>query len=276
MPRPRKSSYADKRPPFSYIYLCAMAIESAPKKMMTLREIYKFVSENFEFYRKSDSRWKNSLRHNLSFNDCFIKVSTDERRRFEKGRKGYYWTLHPNSRDMFLNGSSLRRQRKFVVSNQGRALFPFWTQSANQPRVGQHPGPMVSPYRTGKIRIEEDRWGCWGAGYQGLLSLSHSKPEHTYPDRTTKTSSNSGLPFTIDNILVPDRNTPTSARSNWTGQKWLSPSFGWEEQHKGTISHQASLGCPYCPSGTEYNRKFWAPTCQCWDCAKLEAGHAKP
>lgn len=113
MPRPKKSSYRSIRPPFSYISLCVMAIESSPTKMMTLREMYHYVAQRFEFYRCGDKKWKNSLRHNLSFNDCFIKVEKNKAIGQKRGRKGSYWTLHPKSREMFLNGSTLRRKKRF-------------------------------------------------------------------------------------------------------------------------------------------------------------------
>ncbi|XP_057315801.1 protein lin-31-like [Hydractinia symbiolongicarpus] len=109
MPRPRKTSYTGDKPPYSYVALCAMAIHSSPVKMMTLSQIYKFIMDNFPFYRKNSTRWQNSLRHNLSFNDCFVKVSKTS----EHGGKGNYWKLHKNSAQMFEEGSLLRRKRRF-------------------------------------------------------------------------------------------------------------------------------------------------------------------
>ena len=88
-----------------------MAIQSIPDKMMTLSEIYKFIMDRFPYYRKNTQRWQNSLRHNLSFNDCFIKIP----RRADKPGKGSYWTLHPKCGDMFENGSFLRRRKRFKV-----------------------------------------------------------------------------------------------------------------------------------------------------------------
>ena len=110
MPRPRKSSYAADKPPYSYVALCAMAIHSSPAKMMTLSEIYKFIVDNFPFYRKNSTRWQNSLRHNLSFNDCFVKICKTS----EHGGKGNYWTLHSKCAHMFQDGSFLRRKRRFL------------------------------------------------------------------------------------------------------------------------------------------------------------------
>ena len=68
--------------------------------------------EKFPFYRKSSSRWQNSLRHNLSYNDCFVKISKGNDQGGSSG-KGSYWTLHQSSSQMFQEGSYLRRKRRF-------------------------------------------------------------------------------------------------------------------------------------------------------------------
>lgn len=90
-----------------------MAIQSSEEKMLTLSEIYKFIMDKYPFYRKNTQRWQNSLRHNLSFNDCFIKIP----RRSDRPGKGSYWALHPNSADMFENGSLLRRRKRFKLKS---------------------------------------------------------------------------------------------------------------------------------------------------------------
>ncbi|CAL8088977.1 unnamed protein product [Calicophoron daubneyi] len=97
------------KPPYSYISLITMAIQNSPVRMCTLSEIYQFIIDLFPYYRQHQQRWQNSIRHSLSFNDCFVKVSRSP----DKPGKGSYWTLHPESGNMFENGCYLRRQKRF-------------------------------------------------------------------------------------------------------------------------------------------------------------------
>ncbi|KAL8563557.1 hypothetical protein ACOMHN_060873 [Nucella lapillus] len=103
--------FADVKPPYSYIALITMALESAPSGMMPLNEIYGFIERRFPYFKENQQRWQNSIRHNLSLNDCFIKVP----RAPGRPGKGNYWALHPHCGDMFGNGSFLRRAKRFKL-----------------------------------------------------------------------------------------------------------------------------------------------------------------
>lgn len=97
------------KPPYSYISLICMAIQQAPSKKLTLNEIYDWIRQLFPYYRQNQQRWQNSIRHSLSFNDCFVRVPRSP----DAPGKGSYWTLHPDSGNMFENGCYMRRQKRF-------------------------------------------------------------------------------------------------------------------------------------------------------------------
>lgn len=108
-PKAYRRSYTHAKPPYSYISLITMAIQQSSSKMLTLNEIYQWIMDLFPFYRQNQQRWQNSVRHSLSFNDCFLKVPRSP----DKPGKGSFWTLHPESGNMFENGCYLRRQKRF-------------------------------------------------------------------------------------------------------------------------------------------------------------------
>ena len=94
-----------------------MSLESSASGMMTLNEIYAFIMNRFPYFKENQQRWQNSIRHNLSLNDCFVKVP----RAPGRPGKGNYWALHPACGDMFANGSFLRRAKRFKLAKQKAA-----------------------------------------------------------------------------------------------------------------------------------------------------------
>ncbi|CAO1421045.1 unnamed protein product [Diamesa tonsa] len=214
MPRPSREQ-CEQKPPYSYISLTAMAIWSSQEKMLPLSDIYRFITDRFPYYRKNTQRWQNSLRHNLSFNDCFIKVP----RRPDRPGKGAYWALHPQAFDMFENGSLLRRRRRFKLKKNDKdflneelaalaninRFFLAQQQNSNEPyypSMGstdsgtQHPGNS-SPIRqtsspttslpSPKIRTKK------------CLNSETKRPKRA---------------FTIESLMKPDKSSTTTNNNN--------------------------------------------------------------
>ena len=71
--------------------MITMAIQNSSDGKLKLARIYEYIQDKFPYYRnlKSKKGWQNSIRHNLSLNDCFVKCPGEG----GPERKGNYWTL---------------------------------------------------------------------------------------------------------------------------------------------------------------------------------------
>ncbi|CAF2237814.1 unnamed protein product [Rotaria magnacalcarata] len=107
----------EPKPSHSYIGLIAMAILSSPERRLVLADIYQWILDHYPYFRARGPGWRNSIRHNLSLNDCFIKAG-----RSANG-KGHYWSIHPANLADFISGDFRRRRaQRRVRKSMGLAI----------------------------------------------------------------------------------------------------------------------------------------------------------
>ncbi|KAJ1353988.1 hypothetical protein KIN20_010784 [Parelaphostrongylus tenuis] len=97
-----------ERPSLSYKDLIIEAIESSPDKRLKLNEIYQVIRLLHPYYRHRPDQWgwQNSIRHNLSLHDCFVKLPLKQTS--ASGVVGHFWTVIPELSDK----QTLRRRNR--------------------------------------------------------------------------------------------------------------------------------------------------------------------
>ncbi|XP_058141147.1 forkhead box protein Q1 [Dasypus novemcinctus] len=135
------------KPPYSYIALIAMAIRDSAGGRLTLAEINEYLMGKFPFFRGSYTGWRNSVRHNLSLNDCFVKVLRDPSRPWGKDN---YWMLNPNSEYTFADGVFRRRRKR--LGHRAPAPPPAEDAAPPGPASPRAPPPARAEQRASPAR----------------------------------------------------------------------------------------------------------------------------
>nr|XP_013797549.1 PREDICTED: forkhead box protein F2 [Apteryx mantelli mantelli] len=219
-----------EKPPYSYIALIVMAIQSSPSKRLTLSEIYQFLQARFPFFRGSYQGWKNSVRHNLSLNECFIKLPKG----LGRPGKGHYWTIDPASEFMFEEGSFRRRPRGFRRKCQ--ALKPMY-RMMNGLGFGASILPQGFDFQAAPASLACHSNGynldmmpnAMASGYEGLSGGHHVPHMSPNPGSTYMAS----CPVTANGDYGPDSSSspvpssPAMASAIECHSPYTSPSAHW-------------------------------------------------
>ncbi|XP_069624023.1 fork head domain transcription factor slp2-like [Ranitomeya imitator] len=123
-----------EKPNQSYIALISRAILSSPEKRLQLNDIYQWIMNTYPYYHNQDKSWRNSVRHNLSLNECFIKAG-----RSDNG-KGHYWAVHPANLEAFSCGDYQRRRARRRIRRVSSVLgnpsqFPLYNLTCFHQRL---------------------------------------------------------------------------------------------------------------------------------------------
>ena len=140
--QPSLHSEQQQKPDISYIELVAKALMNAPTPGMLLTDIYQWIEDSFPYYKENKSSWRNSIRHNLSVNECFVKG-----KRARNGR-GFFWSIHSSCLDAFKNGDFDRRKARRQVQECNRAFGTALEELNMLKQLRSHPSssrPLSQP-----------------------------------------------------------------------------------------------------------------------------------
>ncbi len=112
---PRNEHMRELRPtllnvdPNAWSNLIYVALMHAPGHRMNLQEIYDWIIEHTDKVKEpSDKAWKNSVRHNLSINGDFIRVSSAIPTQDRQTSQG--WTLRPSAIERGITSTTSHRK----------------------------------------------------------------------------------------------------------------------------------------------------------------------
>ena len=153
------------KPVISYMKIIAQAILTSSEGRVLLADIYSYVTSRYPYYERCTTAWRNSIRHNLSVNECFVKAG-----RAPSGR-GHYWRVDDRCADNFRRGDFERPR----------------PQPRHQPRPLPRVVPVSVPARsylrmlTGGKRTA--KVFTTSLGYRDETTTTHAAPNHAqFPD----------------------------------------------------------------------------------------------
>merc|ERR550532_80247 len=134
------SVYGRKNPwgNHSYADLISQAISSSSERRMTLSQIYDWMVAHIPYFtdRQSNSKsagWKNSIRHNLSLHQKFLKIPN------EGAGKSSWWTLN-------LESNPVRKPRRRATSGDIKVLQARRDRLRSKAEAFKQPEKLMRSY----------------------------------------------------------------------------------------------------------------------------------
>lgn len=162
----------------------------------------------YSFFNGEYNGWKNSVRHNLSLNECFKKLPKE----CGKPGKGHYWTIDSSAEYMFEDEGSLRRRPRGFRRKQ--QMKSYSTTSSFYPAT-QYDGPQLNVTEIPN---------CYPASY---TTYSHDyAPSSVQPAPPAAFSDN---PWQYQSSEYVRNPSPPQAQSNYEYQAYSSYENGGEK-----------------------------------------------
>ncbi|KAK2904274.1 forkhead box protein O4 [Channa argus] len=200
----------------SYADLISQAIENSPEKRLTLAQIYEWMVKTVPYFRdKGDSNssagWKNSIRHNLSLHNKFLRVHN------ESTGKSSWWMLNPEGGKT----GKVPRRRAASMDNSSKLLKSRMRakqtkKQAGAASLGGAGGVLQGEGGTGSAGADSPnssqqfpKWGVNNSSPSSRGSMDDSDMWTTFRPRTSSNASTlSGRLSPIPPVQEDDDNLP--------------------------------------------------------------------
>ena len=205
--KPATNTKAGK-PSESHVELISRAIMESSEQRLILADIYQYIYDNYPYFQTAPRVWRNTVRYNLSTNECFIKKG-----RAPSGR-GFYWAIHPACVGDFQKGEfnrRLARQRVQYATRVGTSINQVGLQDViKNPLDGMLPpvGSSEMPTTTASVDYQSlyDSIVISGGHKAGGISLNDVMLPSPVPCR----SNIMALHSNTDNTFIALQDTPSS------------------------------------------------------------------
>ncbi|XP_069550512.1 forkhead box protein O4 [Brachyistius frenatus] len=217
----------------SYADLISQAIENSPEKRLTLAQIYEWMVKTVPYFRdKGDSNssagWKNSIRHNLSLHNKFLRVHN------ESTGKSSWWMLNPEGGK---TGKAPRRRAASMDNSskllKSRMRAKQTKKQAGAAGLGSAGGVLQGDGSTGSAGADSPnssqqfpKWGVNSSSPSSRGSLDDSDMWTTFRPRTSSNASTlSGRLSPIAPGQEDDDNLPEDALLGRYASSSLTPTL---------------------------------------------------
>ncbi|GAA5972750.1 hypothetical protein JCM11641_003003 [Rhodosporidiobolus odoratus] len=208
------------KPKLSYNSLIGQALLSVEGHRMALSDIYAWVMKHYPYFKKTESGWQNSIRHNLSITECFIKTA----RSADNPGKGNLWQIKEGSEDQFVDGEFVKKPgqtaKRVQGGKKGKRTAEKMEEEASE---GSSVPSSAVKKKTGERKKAKKAHGSEpvSRAYSPALSVASSVTESIPPPTTTTaTVSNSIQPYAA---AVPPRFRSLSPASSLSSAQSYSP-----------------------------------------------------
>jgi len=187
----------------SYADLITQAISSAQEKRMTLSQIYDWMVANIPYFtdRQSNSKsagWKNSIRHNLSLHQKFVKIPN------EGAGKSSWWTLN-------MENNPARKPRRRATSGDIKMLQTRRERLRSKAEAFKQPDKLMRSYSAAGLPPlipmtpnSKQQQSSNSFDVSGATATAFSTFRSRNLSTASTTSQDSGCGFTMEELVTSE------------------------------------------------------------------------